>query len=543
MSSIFISNLEELNSFLKLVEPSLDKDSIDSEMRSFTQLNKFNIPYIFDLAHLSRMSGVSIKQLNFFIYCKNKAYKTFEIPKKSGEYRTIDAPNRKLKYLQRWILENILNKINPGDYAHGFIKNRSIITNSQIHTGKEVVFNLDLENFFPSIAMKRARGFFIKMGYNRKASNILAEICTYRFSLPQGVPTSPMLSNLIAWRLDQRLGKFCHNHELNYTRYADDITISGSSQIPRYKKLIFRIIEDEGFKVNLRKVRLHNKGASQKVTGLTVNDKVSLGKTKKKNFLAMLHNIKNNGPILENTLNNPFFKETILGNISFFNLVDPNFASICYAKFNEINWVDYDKHYNHKGIPNLELRYVKESKNNLLNFKDLEIFKNVKEVPKSHWTKEFLDWLDNLHEKCKDQTQENCTNCIHNPIPGYRDCIKHILSHYTGETGGAHHGHEICDLLANTTYKGKSIFVAFIAKTAKSGKMDRDAKNSLFYQCFDCTKVEEIQVLSVTTNGIIDTRLKLDLIRLLKRQNPNQKLCIIMKEEMAMLLYKFDEDK
>ena len=110
--------------------------------------------------------------------------------KKRGGYRTIDVPSKKLKFVQRWILQNILYSIKVSKHSHGFIPGKSIATNAQIHVGQELVMGIDLKNFFPSIKFNRVNGFFKSVGYNDNISTILAELCTFKWQLPDSVPKS-----------------------------------------------------------------------------------------------------------------------------------------------------------------------------------------------------------------------------------------------------------------------------------------------------------------------------------------------------------------
>ena len=302
------------------------------------------LPYIFNVDHLASICGISPSLLHLFISNKRKAYSTFKLPKKRGGFRLINAPSKDMKLVQRWILDNILYKLNAGEYAHGFIPNKSIATNASVHIGQELVLGIDLKDFFPSITLKRVIGLFRSIGYGEEISNAMGELCTFNWRLPQGSPTSPMISNLIAWNMDIKLSQFCEKRNLKYSRYADDITISGGKDLPKYKTLIYRKIEEEGFSINWDKVRLHGRGSSQRVTGLVVNDKVTLGRKKKKELRAIVHNIVKNGPEIENRENNPFFKEQIFGKLAFAKMVEPDFANSLINSLKYVDWEDYYKH-------------------------------------------------------------------------------------------------------------------------------------------------------------------------------------------------------
>ena len=117
----------------------------------------------------------------------------------------------------------------PHPSAHGFIQPTSVVTNARAHTGKRWVLNIDLEDFFPTVNFGRIRGLFLKPPFDMApaAATVCAQIVTYRNGLPQGAPTSPVLSNLIAVPLDRALLRLVAPARAStYSRYADDITFS-----------------------------------------------------------------------------------------------------------------------------------------------------------------------------------------------------------------------------------------------------------------------------------------------------------------------------
>lgn len=341
MSELILTK-EQFDRFMNSIVPPLSDDQLELETKYFVKLHKKNLPFIYDVQHLSNLIGVSHPQLKLFISNAKFAYTTFKLPKKKGGFRTIDAPSKVMKSVQRWILDNILYKLNVGEFSHGFVPGKSIVSNASVHVGQDLVLGIDIKDFFPSITRNRVVGLLKSIGYKNEIAYSLGEICTFNKRLPQGAPTSPMLSNLIALNIDIKLSQFCKKRNLNYSRYADDITISGGKHLPKYKTLIFRKIEDEGFSINWDKVRLHDKGSSQRVTGLIVNDGVSLGRKKKKKLRAIVHNILKNGPEIENREDNPYFKETVFGELSFAKMVDPDFANPLIEKLKCLDWMSYD---------------------------------------------------------------------------------------------------------------------------------------------------------------------------------------------------------
>lgn len=153
-------------------------------------------------------------------------YTVFEVPKKSGGIRIITTPSHSMKRIQRRLNEVLQKVYKPKPVVYGFVQNRNIVENAERHKKKNWVLNLDLENFFPSINFGRVRGMFMGKPYNLPASvaTLLAQICCFNNELPQGAPTSPIVSNMICAKLDSQLQDLAWQHHCFYTRYADDIT-------------------------------------------------------------------------------------------------------------------------------------------------------------------------------------------------------------------------------------------------------------------------------------------------------------------------------
>ena len=238
-------------------------------------------------------------------------YTIFNIRKKSGGTREISAPISPLKILQRK-LNTVLQEVSPtGPSVHGFVKDRNIRTNAQVHSGKKYVLNLDLQDFFPSINFGRVRGLFMATPYkfNSEVATVLAQICCFNGYLPQGAPTSPIISNLICFRMDRELRKLARKNNGEYTRYADDLTFSTnetrfptalgeiktSSKEFTLGKELLELIERNGFLVNLKKVRMRKATERQTVTGVVVNKSPNVSRKLVRQIRAMLHSFKKHG--------------------------------------------------------------------------------------------------------------------------------------------------------------------------------------------------------------------------------------------------------
>ncbi|NCB51157.1 MAG: RNA-directed DNA polymerase [Clostridia bacterium] len=258
------------------------------------------------------------KKLTHILYIEevNNLYTSFDIPKKSGEKRHINAPTDDLKSVQKRLAyalwehqKNVWEEkdVNP-NISHGFEKNKSIITNSRIHRNKRLVLNIDLENFFDSFHFGRIRGFFdknIDFKVPIEVATVIAQLSCYKGCLPQGAPSSPILTNLIGNILDIRLLKLAKQYKLDYTRYADDLTFSTNNRdflanYPTFIKELSIEIESSGFRINHQKTRLQYRDSKQVVTGLIVNQKINVDKCYYKVTRAMAHSLYSKGGLTIN---------------------------------------------------------------------------------------------------------------------------------------------------------------------------------------------------------------------------------------------------
>jgi RNA-directed DNA polymerase len=237
-------------------------------------LHKKNLPIIYDQAHLAQLVGYDLTYLWGAAYSTEFFYRKFLVSKKSGGDREISEPLPSLKEIQRWILDNILNQCAPSRFAKGFILHRSIRDNARFHRNQPLVLKLDIKDFFPSIKAGRVYNFFKRLGYQKAVTQLLTSLCILNGQLPQGAPTSPALSNLISIRIDKRLAGFALKEKIRYTRYADDLTFSGSFRPGQVIKLVRKVLKDEGYQLNEAKTRLMERHQRQAVTGIVVNEKL-----------------------------------------------------------------------------------------------------------------------------------------------------------------------------------------------------------------------------------------------------------------------------
>lgn len=224
-------------------------------------------------------------QLKFFSNDKiaPKRYRTFHIRKKSGGLREIKAPCYQLNIILRMLNLALSSIFEPDNAAMGFAPGRSVVTNAQTHIGHNYVFNIDLKDFFPSIPQARVwkRIQLKPFNFSKDVADVLAGLCCASIDdgkknvLPQGAPTSPLLTNAICCNLDRKMKGVAKRFGLHYSRYADDMTFSSMHNVyqegSEFRKEIIKIISEQGFTLNDKKTRLLKNGCRQEVTGLTVN--------------------------------------------------------------------------------------------------------------------------------------------------------------------------------------------------------------------------------------------------------------------------------
>jgi RNA-directed DNA polymerase len=271
-------------------------------------------PNISTRGELANLLNITEKSLIRYLYIIpiNKRYSTFKIPKKNGSYRLISSPATHLKAAQKKLSDVLYEIYTPYNETHGFVKQRSILSNAEMHVTAnkkpQWVLNVDIQDFFGSINFGRVRGLFLKPPYNCNAdiATLLAQICCHDNKLPQGAPTSPIISNMICRQLDRELRKVARENKCEYSRYADDITFSSKAKFFP-KKLaksnnddesevavtlgyeLRHVFKNNGFEINSDKSRLAHHTQRQEITGLTVNDKPNVKRQFVREIRAMLH--------------------------------------------------------------------------------------------------------------------------------------------------------------------------------------------------------------------------------------------------------------
>ncbi|MDO6706373.1 reverse transcriptase family protein [Photobacterium sp. 1_MG-2023] len=310
------------------------------------RLSRYQLMQFQSVAEVAGSMAIPVSELRFLCYRKEVSpvshYQDFEVAKKSGGTRIISAPMPRMKRAQYWLLDAVLTRIPVHDAAHGFVPERSIVSNARPHVGKAVVINLDLKDFFPTITYRRVKGMFHQLGYSEELATTFALIATKPVTqavemdgkiwhvaqgehvLPQGSPCSPAISNLLCRRMDARLQGMADKLGFTYTRYADDLTFS-SDNVSKVQSLLWRckqIVADEGFVVHPEKTRVMRRHQRQEVTGVVVNDGLSVERKTLKQFRAVLRQVELDGPVGKQWGKGELF-QSLAGYANFVAMVNP----------------------------------------------------------------------------------------------------------------------------------------------------------------------------------------------------------------------------
>jgi hypothetical protein len=290
-------------------------------------------------------------------------YRYAWVPKPSGGHRLVEAPKRRLRLVQRDLLDGILAAIPPHEAAHGFRAGRSVAGFAAPHAGRDVVIRVDLRAFFTSVNAARVAGILRTAGYPEGVAYLLSSLCTHRTPpdvilaapvrdpsiaqlssrhLPQGAPTSGALANLAAYRLDTRVAGLAATVDAAYTRYADDLVLSGRRTLARAAPSIVArigaIAAEEGFALNFRKTRVMTRAGRQQIAGVVVNDRPSIPRADREALRALLHNCARHGPASQNRDEHADFRAHLRGRVAWVASIDARQGARLQALFDRIRW-------------------------------------------------------------------------------------------------------------------------------------------------------------------------------------------------------------
>lgn len=344
--------------------------------------NPWRLPVLDDLSQLAEHLEVTSTELDWFADPRRWARGTDDVRMQhyrvthrvapSGAIRVLEAPRSRLRGIQRSLLDDLASRIRLHDAARGFRPGGSVRSYAAPHAGRPVVVRLDLEAFFASVTVGRVYGIWRSAGYPEPVAHRLAGLTTsvlprsvwrsiprpayeglheahWRLGrrlaaphLPQGAPTSPALANLAAYRLDVRLAALADSWGGRYTRYADDLALSGDrgwgNRTPALVAAVEQIVRDEGFRLNPRKTAVMSGGERQVLGGLVVNERPRVRRSEVDTLRAILHNCRRYGPHGQNRAGHPAFEEHLRGRIAWVAQHDPVRGARLLAEHAAVDW-------------------------------------------------------------------------------------------------------------------------------------------------------------------------------------------------------------
>jgi hypothetical protein len=299
-------------------------------------------------------------------------YRYAWLARKDGPPRLIERPKARLKAVQRRLLHEVLDWIPAHEAAHGFTRGRSAKSHAAAHIGRRVVVRMDLEDFFASVAARRAYGVFRVAGYPEPVAHVLTALATnvvpanewarvprpespslitshHRLSrrvatphLPQGAPSSPAIANLCAFGLDRRLSGLAAALGATYTRYADDLVFSGSRTLnegaDRLRATVAEIVREEGFALNERKSSLVTRAGQQRVCAIVVNERLNVSRREYDQLKAVLHNAERHGVRRQNRTGAADFRAHLLGRVAWVESLNPGRGARLRSQLARIDW-------------------------------------------------------------------------------------------------------------------------------------------------------------------------------------------------------------
>jgi len=220
-------------------------------------------------------------------------YKKILVPKKDGSFRTVWAPDKHLKKVQRYVLKRLKFKTYVSPFATAYMRKSSTLKNALPHVCKKIVLKVDIKDFFGSISKECVVRIFNIFGF--ADSFEIAKLCCLNDKLPQGAPTSPVISNMICKNMDYRIWGFCQKREIDYTRYSDDMAFSGNFDVPELLWFIRKVLAENGFSINDKKTKVLKQQHQQKITGVVVNEKPQVEKKLRKQLRQEVYYIRKFG--------------------------------------------------------------------------------------------------------------------------------------------------------------------------------------------------------------------------------------------------------
>lgn len=223
----------------------------------------------------SKLLGFLGIRENFLYGDYTRKYLYSEIPKANGGKRVIKSPNKKLKEVQEKVLSLLCEQTKLNESTFGLSGLKGVLHNVEMHRANcdTKLVTLDVANFFDSVTRRKVKSIFLKIGFSTECSALLTKICTIDETIPQGAPTSPLLSALSLQNVDKEVFYYCSQAGLIYSRYFDDVTVSGDRLNPRIITSIVCMFEKRGFSMRDDKRCFYTSGVAKVITGVVLTDR------------------------------------------------------------------------------------------------------------------------------------------------------------------------------------------------------------------------------------------------------------------------------
>ena len=249
-----------------------------------------------ELASIEQDLGFPAKTLYGLSNNLDKHYHNVFIPKSDGSKRKLSVPDLILKRVQRAIADNLLVQYPISKHATAYKTGGSVQRNAVAHVGKKKLLKLDIEGFFDNILYSQVKDkVFCENKYSEPIRILLTMLCYHKESLPQGAPTSPAITNIIMYDFDERVGGFCDQRKIAYTRYCDDMTFSGDFDVAEVISFVRDELKKLGLFLKNRKTAVIVGNKRQTVTGIVVNEKLNIAKEYKKKIRQEMYYLKKFG--------------------------------------------------------------------------------------------------------------------------------------------------------------------------------------------------------------------------------------------------------
>ena len=331
------------------------------------------LPQIYSPGELVQWLGISVNDLEWFADRAGLAnassigkfhhYHIKTIAKRRGGQRLLEIPKPTLKHIQRRIHDSLLIQLPRHPSACGFIKTHNALDHARRHTGQAVVLSFDLQDCFLHVHGGQVFQAFRSLGYSDQLSRYWMALCTHRLTkaqlkqqplssgqrqlagqnhLPQGSPSSPLLSHFALTMVDRRLSALAGKFGANYSRYADDLVLSGGPQLQQHfrqlEQIIGSIVREQGFRLNFRKSRCLGQSSQQRITGITVNQHSNMPRREFDRLKAELHNCVHLGWRSQKPADCQDYRAHLRGRINWCRQLNPRRAEKLEKLFAAIVW-------------------------------------------------------------------------------------------------------------------------------------------------------------------------------------------------------------